>query len=322
MDNIVKLKGGSLNSTCLHTNESTAFVRKLISTNTDREYGYVRWYSQLKKLQRFNTMFPGLTPQVLDVGVNDAGAYFDIEYISDATDVKTLFVNNQLTGTQLSNLHTSLWNAFDRLHSVTYKHNPTSLGLYFKEEVDQKLADARKFQEFESFYQLDQYEYFGKTVPGLKENFEKFKSLFSTQIDSECYVHGNPTLENILYSPSTNKITFIDLYEEGIVDSKYADYSQVLQCSNSYYGIYNDNIKLVEGNVVQSTVAIPEELKAFNILFSTEIINRYGDDKHRLVKLFEATQFFRMLPFKCHAGDFTAAKFFYAHACYLVNQLL
>lgn len=320
MANVIQLKGGSLNSTCLHITEQGKFVRKSINTDQDREYGYVRWYSQLKKLQRFNQLFPNLTPRVIDVGVIDNAAYFDIEYIEDGKDIKTLFVEDQLTAEQITNLNTALWSAFDTIHSHKYAPNKNSLRLYFKEEVEQKLNDARKFPEFEIFYQINSYEYQGHIIPGMRTMFDTFSKMFDTTIDTESYVHGNPTLENIMYSPSTSKITFIDLYEEGIIDSQFMDYSQVLQCSNSFYGVYNDNEKQVIGNVVASNATIPSGLKLFNSIFEKELASKYPE-KYNLIKLFEATQFFRMLPFKCHAGDFVAAKFFYAHACFLVSQL-
>jgi len=306
MDYITKLKGGSLNSTSLHVNEKHTFVRKLISTKANREYGYVRWYSQLKKLQRYNELFSGLVPKVLDAGINEEGAYFDIEYI-DNKDIKTLFKKGLIKDVEALNV--ALWSAFSTLHSNTYTPTTNSLMLYYKEEVEQKINDARQFPEFEKFF---------KTID---VDYNKFKELFNQPITSECYVHGNPTLENILYDPNTNKITFIDLYEEGIVDSKFADYSQVLQCSNSYYGLINDSNAYMDGNSPIYTHTVPTALKTFNELFISEINIRYPNE-YKLVKLFEATQFFRMLPFKCHAGDINKAKIFYKHATNLVNELI
>jgi serine/threonine protein kinase len=319
-ENIIKLKGGSLNSTCLHVGEHQSFVRKTISTSANREYGYVRWYSQLKKLQRFNELIPGYVPKVYDAGVNSNGAYFDIEYI-DAKDIKTLFKENSLTRYQTERMHKSLWFAFDRLHTHRYTANPSSLLLYFQEEVLQKLNDARQFSEFEDFYNQNVYQHQGQTFSGIKNRLDKFSKLFEQDIDEECYVHGNPTLENILYDPDSDKIVFIDLYEEGIVDSKFADYSQVLQCSNSHYGLLNDSVLKVNGNATEYSIEVPENLNYFNDLFNNELKYRYPN-QYRLVKLFEATQFFRMLPFKCYSDNVEAAKFFYAHACSLVNTLL
>lgn len=317
---IITLKGGSLNSTCLHIDGDHRFVRKTISTTANREYGYVRWYSQLKKLQRFNAIVPGYVPQVLDVGIGADGAYFDIEYV-DARDIKTLFRENLLTVEQTERMHTALWYALDRLHGHTYAANASSLKLYFQEEVLQKLNDARQFPEFEQFYQIDHYAHNGETFAGVRNKLEQFATLFDQTITQESYVHGNPTLENILYNPETNRVVFIDLYEEGIVDSKFADYSQILQCSNSLYGLLNDSVLTVNGNTTQCHIDVPDNLIYFDQLFKYELQTRHPTDYH-LVRLLEATQFFRMLPFKCHAGNIDAAKFFYAHACSLVNRLL
>ena len=41
-----------------------------------------------------------------------------------------------------------------------------------------------------------------------------------------------------------------------------------------------------------------------------------------IVRLLEVTQFFRMLPFKCLAGDFDKAKYFYVHALDLAGEIL
>lgn len=322
MTQIIKLKGGSLNTTCLHIEKEKKFVRKTISLKKNREYGYVRWYSQLKKLQRFNSLFPGLVPKIYDVGIIDDCAYFDIEYFENSKDIKTLFKECKLNVDTINLLNQSLWKNFDKLHKVKYTPNSNSLILYFVEEVEQKLKDARQFQEFNKFFLIDNYVYQGNKVTGIKHTFDKFKLKFFQSIDHECYVHGNPTLENILYSIDENKIIFIDLYEEGVVDSKFADFSQVLQCSNSYYSTYNDSKKIIDKNNVASLEKISEELKYFNQIFCQEIVDRYGEKNYQLVKLFEATQFFRMLPFKCYANDVDGAKFFYTHACFLVNQLI
>jgi len=317
---IIELKGGSLNSTCLYVDGDRKFVRKTISTTADREYGYVRWYSQLKKLQRFNQIIPQHVPRVLDAGVCDKGAYFDIEYI-DAKDIKTLFKENLLDAHQTEKMHQQLWQAFDTLHQHTYQPNISSLKLYFQEEVLQKINDARQFSEFENFYQMDVYVHWGETFSGIKHKLEQLSKLFDQVITTESYVHGNPTLENILYSEETG-IVFIDLYEEGIVDSKFMDYSQILQCSSSYYGILNDSVIRVKGNVTGFDTKFPKNLLYFDKLFNEELERRFTNQEYLLIRLFEATQFFRMLPFKCHAGNIEAAKFFYAHACALVNKLL
>jgi len=321
IQNVKTLKGGSLNTTKLYETENDRFVRKYVRLDSDREYGYVRWYSQFKKLQRFNQMFPNLVPEIRNIGEENNHAYVEMEYVPNL-DIKTLFQQNILDQNQILELNDSLWQAFDLIHSHRYKHCANSLSLYFIEEVEQKLNDARKFSEFEKFYQLESYLYQGKPVAGINKTYKKFKKLFNFEITEESYVHGNPTLENMLYDPRAKKVTFIDLYEEGIVDSRLADYSMVLQCSNSLYGVYNDHALTINENSVSSDAVVPSGLIEFNNIFNKSLTARCNSKELLLIKLFEATQFFRMLPFKCHAGNIDAAKFFYVHACYLVNDLL
>jgi hypothetical protein len=40
-----------------------------------------------------------------------------------------------------------------------------------------------------------------------------------------------------------------------------------------------------------------------------------------IVKILEATQFIRMLPFKCNIGEYEKAKFFYVYACHKLNEI-
>ena len=316
---ITKLKGGSLSSTCLHESPDLSFVRKSVSTVKDREYGFVRWYSQLKKLQRYQTLFPGLVPRILNVGHDKDTAYFDLEYLRGYQDIKTILSSDNVECSTIENINTALWSAFAELHSNGYTANTGAGALYYKEEVLQKLVDANTVNEFQEFYNLESYLYNGKNVPGIQRHLNSLEEFFrNLNLSSEEYTHGNPTLENTMYSPSQNRIVFIDLYEESIVDTKFLDYSQVLQCSNSLYGYINDRQVIVEGNAVSHDLTIPKSFGEFNKLFEQGI-----DPRDRAtVDIFEATQFIRMLPFKCFAGDIDKAKFFYVHACYLLDKIL
>jgi hypothetical protein len=316
---ITKLKGGSLSSTCLYESPDVSFVRKSVSTVKDREYGFVRWYSQLKKLQRYQTLFPNLVPRILNVGYNKDTAYFDLEYLRDYQDIKIILSSNSVEYSTIKNINTALWSAFAVLHSNRYTANPSAGVLYYKEEVLQKLVDANTVNEFQEFYNLESYFYNGKYVPGIQNHLNRLEEFFrNLNLSSEEYTHGNPTLENTMYSPSENRIVFIDLYEESIVDSKFLDYSQVLQCSNSLYGYINDRQVIIEGNAVSHSLTIPDSFKEFNQLFEQGI----DPSDRAVVDIFEATQFIRMLPFKCFAGDINKAKFFYVHACYLLDKIL
>ena len=314
---VTQLKGGSLSSTSLYEDGDRKFIRKLISTKDNREYGYVRWYTQLKKLQRLAKT--GLFPKVLDVNYSNNSAYFDISYLEGYRDVKTILAEDTLTENQIERIHDAMMWSFDNLHRKMYIPNPGGPKLYFKEEVTQKLSDAFKYPTFYNFYELgtlNTFEYNGQITHGIQNFLPELKNFFDEmELISEENIHGNPTLENMMYSFEEDKVIFIDPYEESIIDSRLLDYSQVLQCSRSHYGFINDRFVIIDGSSVSHNLDIPNNLKVFSKIFESRLEHK------QIIDVLEATQFIRMLPFKCAAGDFEKAKFFYVHACHLLSKI-
>jgi len=313
--NLTVLKGGSLSSTYLCDDNGFKFIRKHIHLEKNREYGFVRWYSQLKKLQRYNALYPSLCPKVLSSNVVMHLAYFDLEYLDGYKDIKTILSENSISDYQIEIIAKSLKNAFNVLHESKMRSIPKLPYLYFVEEVEQKLKDAISASK-DDFFNFDEFIYNGKIIRKL-DLLEKLREFFlNLSLPYECNIHGNPTLENILYSVEKNDIKFIDLYEESIIDSPLLDYSQVLQCSSSLYGFINDREVKVSKNEVSFEEPAPDSFSKFNQYFSN------GLQDLTTIKVLEATQFFRMLPFKCLAGDVDKAKYFYVHALYLLNEIL
>jgi hypothetical protein len=114
-------------------------------------------------------------------------------------------------------------------------------------------------------------------------------------------------------------IVFVDPYEESIIDSRFLDYSMVLQSSHSLYEHFNSQTINVEDSKVWCNAIQPSDnFRKFNELFTSELIE---SETKKIVEVLEATQFIRMLPFKCAAGDFEKAKFFYVHACHLLSKI-
>lgn len=317
------LKGGSLNKTAILTfADGSKVVRKSIDRRTNREYGFVRWYSQMKRLQRYEQMFPGLFPKVIDVGSEGDAAYFDMPFFDDAVDLKKFLVEENPTAEEIKAMHKALWVAMDRMHSVTLPTPRSALGLYFQEEVAQKLKDAMAHEAFSSFAEQSTIIHCGEDVPSLLSTMDVLQDAFcSAEVSSECFTHGNVTLENVMYRKDQKEIIFIDPYDENIVDCIENEYSQVLQSCHSKYGLINDREVTVDGNKTDYFGPYPEALDSFNDLFHAEMKKRLSPAVLRLVRLFEVSQFVRMLPFKVAAGDLDKAKFFYGHASKLQNDL-
>jgi hypothetical protein len=316
---ITKLKGGSLSNTSLYEGGNKKFVRKSIDTKRNREYGYVRWYSQLKKLQLFGET--GLFPKVLGVGTTDKSAYFDIEYLEGYRDIKTILTEDTMTHDVIEKINEAVWCSFDNLHRKMYLPIKGAGSLYFKEEVLQKLTDAFKYKKFYNFYEnglLDSFEYNGQITHGIQNFMPELENFFNElNLTTEETIHGNPTLENMMYSFKEDRVMFIDPYEESCLDSRLLDYSQVLQCSRSHYGYITDRGVTVVGPSVGYHGSIPNNFIVFNKLFE----DRIDPSDKKTIDVLEATQFIRMLPFKCAAGETEKAMFFYVHACHLLSKI-
>jgi hypothetical protein len=162
---VMPLKGGSLSNT--YRLPQYDLVGKEIVRDKNREYGFVRWYSQLKKLQRYNTQYPNLFPKVIGVNVDDNKATFKIEYMKGFRDIKTILANDTLTDDQIFRISQAVWKGLNQLHSITHDPIPGAGKLYFEEEVWQKLKDALAIPEFANFHAHGTYEYNGRIVQGI-----------------------------------------------------------------------------------------------------------------------------------------------------------
>jgi hypothetical protein len=314
---VIPLKGGSLSKT--YRLPQYDLVCKEIVRDKNREYGFVRWYSQMKKLQQYNTIYPNLFPKVLGVDVDDNKATFKMEYMEGFRDIKSILANDTLTDEQIFRISQAVWKGLNQLHSVTHDPIPNAGKLYYEEEVWQKLKDAIAVPEFAEFHAHGTYEYNGRIVQGIGASFHDLENFFSElKLIQEENIHGNPTLENILYSFEEDRVVFIDVYDESMIDSRFLDYAQVLQCSRSHYGYINDNEVLIGGVSVTHRLQIPTNFETFNSHFESGIADSRTKE---IVDVFEATQFIRMLPFKVLAGEIDKAKFFYVHACYLLSKV-
>ena len=314
---VIPLKGGSLSKT--YRLPQYNVVRKEVSRTENREYGFMRWYSQLMKLQQYNTLYPGLFPKVVNVGSDKDTAWFDLEYLEGFRDIKSILTKDVLTEEQIFRMSQAVWKGLNTLHSIKKEPIPGAPSLYFQEEIDQKIIDAINLQSFEDFFYRGTYNFNADLVVGIGGYLHGLKEYFSElENDDECNIHGNPTLENIMYSFEEDRVVFIDTYEESMWNTKYLDYAQVLQCSRSLYGFINDRDIIVKGIELLNPHAHPYQFDTFNKHFISEL----PEDKMKLIDILEASQFIRMLPFKLLAGDVDKAKYFYVHACKLFSKAM
>jgi hypothetical protein len=314
----IRLKGGSLAGTFLVKENNRTYIRKEINRTIEREYGFQRWYSQLKKLQRFNKKFPDLFCKVLDYGVleNSTICYFDLKYYENSVNVQEFLETNKDTE-QITKIFNSIINNMQKIHSHEIPSFVNSIDLYLEEEVNQKINDCLFDSDFALLYSKNHITFQNEKIQSFSllygEYKKNFKQLYKKPIES--YTHGNITLENMLFIPQESKIVFIDPYEENIIDNKYNEYSQILQSCNSHYEIYNSL------TCFEESPRIPYGIRYFDKLFKSYLKANLSNNEVDLVKMFEISQFIRMLPFKIK-NEKEKAMFFYSLASKLLNDFL
>jgi hypothetical protein len=318
------LKGGSLGRTeLIQTHLGELRVRKSISSLKNREYGEVRWHSQLKRLQRYDSLLPGLFPKVIQLGATEDSYFFDIEYFKGFCNLKSFFCDYSPNHYQIELIAEKVIDCAARLHSYAiFDSYPGSLGVYLQEEVLQKLSDACEDTRFEVFSDISTIQLNGLGMPSLKSQIPWLREFVAKiKNGTECFTHGNLTLENILINPNSFEIRFIDPYDENIIDCREADFSQILQCSSSHYGIMSDYEPFVNGASVFLDYKIPTPLIQFNEVISMRFTSSGLDLNTELLDFLHFSQFARMLPFKVQSGDLKRAILFYALSCKLIQEM-
>lgn len=306
----IPLKGGSLSSTNLIIENKKKFVRKEISLKKNREYGYQRWYTQLKRIQRYNKIFPNLFPKLLNYGLlNNNTAFFDIQYIENSLSGYD-FLLKERNKKKINKFFIKLIDCMNIMHSIKFTGSSSSINLYLEEEVDKKIKDCKEGGLLNKNISVNFFNIKGKKIPNIIKNIKLYKKifLFNYAEKEECFTHGNITLENIVYNYQNNKLFFIDPYDENVIDSELAEYSQILQSSNAKYEYLNNNIFIKVGDMDNSNTNL-FGLNYFHMLFDKFLQNTLSQNKIKIVKLFEISQFIRMLPFKLRINKNLMVKF-------------
>jgi hypothetical protein len=283
------LKGGSLATTSVIDEDGKTFVRKKISLEKEREYGYYRWYSQLKKLQRYDKMFPGKFVKVFDFGVlrdrrGEHHAHMDLEFHQDSVNCYEYLCEPDRTRAEVVRLARLIFGSVAELHEVEIDSSEGAMGLYFQEEIVSKLKECLKDESFKRVYN-------DSLIPSMLPSLKEVALHLHKPVES--YTHGNLTLENILFLRASESVVFIDPYEENIIDNRYNDYSQILQSCYSHYELLCD---------YGPDYKVPRAMVWFNSYAGSLMALGMTREELLLTRFFECSQFYRMLPFKLKAS--------------------
>ena len=314
-------KGGSLSSTKLiEHNELGKVVIKEVSTEKNREYGFVRFNSQIKRHQFLFSKDKSLYPRIIRVGI-DSGrkkAYCIYEFKENHLPLIDHLNNPNVIENDVEKIAINTKSALDKIHSIenNFEDPEGTLKYYVEEEMIRPLNTYEAIlNENELIFEEEKVIEANQLIEIIKIRLEKINNL-----PESCFIHGNSTLENILIDPKTLKVCFIDLYDETYFNSAISDFSQILQCSKYFYGL---KMREPSKNLTNeerfnfSFLRGPKNLVFFNHIFEKLILNSQIDKK--LLSLMCASQFIRLLPFRINSKDFQNAKYFYSLASHILK---
>jgi len=319
---IIKVfKGGSLSSTKLiNHSEFKKCVLKKVSNSSNREYGFVRFCSQIKRHSQLQSSEPELFPQIFEIGIDikHKQAYCIYEFMEDYISILDFLNDHQINDIKINQAASNLLNSLEKLHKNEFKIPLVkgSLEFYLKEEM------IRPLIEYEKYLDIQNRTFEGVEVESCNDVISKIYGLFQKleKIDDQkyCMIHGNATLENILINPKTLEISFIDVYDETYCDIALSDYSQVLQCSKYFYGIRMRQQKKNEDESKYKLIDAGKNFKVFNEAIEKKLI--FNKNQYLLLKLLTASQFIRLLPFRIKSNDTYNANYFYSLAFWILNS--
>tara|TARA_R110001583_G_scaffold111063_2_gene260128 strand:+ start:4266 stop:5231 length:966 start_codon:yes stop_codon:yes gene_type:complete len=293
---IKELKGGSFSKTLAIENNGRKIVRKFISRHVEREYGLVRWQSQIRKLQIMNqSIGSDYVPKVISSGYDDVSYYYDIEYFENSKTILD-FLLNPYENVNSKTVFDNLIKVIDNYKTVDFGSIKGAFSLYIQEEIVSVLSKIITYSNSDSLAIVELNEI--KDICSSVLNLIKCKSNYLADIElNETLTHGNLTLENVLVD-SMGDIKIIDLYAETYCESWLGDISQIMQsCIGDYEQINDLNEDDFDCLFTKKTVSTSEFYEEFKNNLNMLILKFSHEDKVAL-EVFYASQFIRMFPFK------------------------
>ncbi len=307
MKRIQKLRGGSLAKTEIVKMGEEHFVRKTVSYSCDREYGLVRWQSQIRKMLHLRQHLGERACSVVRQGICDDGYYYDMPYHANTVNCWTAVTRGEC----VEEIAIEICNLLDNMTKRIYSPSIGSMGVYMFEEIVLPLRRAVNYIENNDI-EFGDGSWARKQIENCIKVVEDRISLFKERVVKESLTHGNMTLENLLWDSDSKKVIIIDPYAETYCENINGDYSQILQSTLSEYErviANNSFLNWTFGDPYPIEVPFtPLREIASRIQVHFENTTSYDP---LLADIYYGSQFTRMFPFKIKSDPRSAYGFLF-----------
>ena len=297
---VKELKGGSFSATrVIELSNSERRVRKYVSSVENREYGLVRWQSQIRRMQHLHSVLPNHTPPILAMGVSGQDFFYEIPYYESSQNLyEYLSERGEREAVALFDEVKDLINIYSQ---TKYGEAVGSFSVFFSEEVMGRLInvdDQLEVAYSSGSINKEELLHAQRLISRVSPLLDKVMLEASSLPIAESLTHGNFTLENALYDHSTKSILLIDPYSETYSESVLGDFSQLMQSSVSFYE------EIVSGGEhgVPYLFEVAKNPQKTGVYYFGECLRRCVAElspvDQKITNLFHAAQFVRMFPFK------------------------
>ena len=289
------LKGGSFATVFLIRKNETVQVRKYIEKTPANTIHYETLRRQLDELRRFEFYSPSLVPKIYSVFESEDEFYFDMEYLEGY---------EELSSCPHSTVVRILPDVIKRLHNDIYCYSKKIDGVawlkqFFTEKIFSKLSMLESLgPAFEPLLKSNELIINGKSVAGLLQFLETLSFAdYAPEVVSP--VHGDLTLENILFNAETGEWRIIDQSGARYSEPKEFDAAKILQSLLTHYETWDNYSSLFARAGLNIT--IPEDFLNVNMIHYAFFIEHFNAmNPSAFFKrsiFFLATYYVRMIPF-------------------------
>lgn len=256
----------------------------------------------------------GPYPEVLGEGYVDGHYYFEMPFYYEHSPFFD-FIHRQNTKDSFKILKNALF-LYDKKKNVSSFFN-------LREYIEKKIFKKLTFLNLEIF--KNKYLIINrKSYLNLNFIIDKIlnnpRALYDLSNYSECEIHGDLTIENMLVRD--NSLLILDPNNENIISSPVIDYAKVYQSLHSGYEFLCTHKKIycVDNQINFNEITSKKYSELFNLVES-HLKSRLPEGEFRTILFHEAVHFTRLLPYRAEMNPLTWP-IYYAVAVRLFNQFL
>lgn len=289
------LKGGSFATVFLIKKNNKILVRKYIEKKEETKVHYETLRRQLDELKRFDFYSSNSVPKIYDVFESEDEFYFDMEYLENFIELAHLDFDKvkQLIPRVVKMLTEDIHCYSKSIDGIKW------LSHFITEKISSKFILLENIgPKFAELLNSKYCSINNKSVKGLRYYFESL-NMHIYAPSKVCPVHGDLTLENILYNEETDSIRLIDQSGARYMEPREFDSAKMLQSLLARYETWDSREWLVTIDS-NGNIKIPEEFLNLNIDSYKFMLQTFGentDENFKKSLFFLATYFVRMIPF-------------------------